>query len=1047
MRKLFTILCVLLLAVPLVAQQRTGNIYGKILDEEGSPLPGVTVTLTGSRVGAMTTITNAEGVYRFLSLAVGSDYVVKAELDGFNTNIQEGIVVEIGVNTQVAITLEQGTLEEEVTVVAATPVVDVKKTTVSTNVNQEMLQSLPTARDPWVVLQMAASVMVDRENVGGSESGQQSSFVAKGSDTKDQNVYSMDGVVITDPAAIGGSPTYFDFDAFEEMNITTGGADVTVQTGGVALNMVTRRGGNQLSMGGRIYMTDQKFQADNLTDEYIAEGIEGTTRVRDIKDIGLNFGLPVIKDKAWFWMSYGRQDIKTTIITGANDDTILENYAAKLNFQLIPQNRFEAFLHIGKKEKFGRSASATYPSGFHQRGKYHFGTPIFKLQDEHMFGNDLFVSAKFAFSDAGFGLRPMIDEDVEHLRIYDITTDSEHNSYYWYVYSRPVYQYNILLNYFNDNLLGASHEVKFGVEYANRNQAYESSSPGNMRAWENYNEETVDITGDGLRDIVNELADPTYNGVDFSNLRRWRVFRGGYGNDFVKAFSAYISDTISFGRFNLTLGLRYDLQKPQIEPYSYKAVVDEGLGSAVWENYVTSRTTPLIDQILPGLEIAAIENEYLRYSVLSPRFGLSWDATGDGRTIIKLSGSMYGDFMGTGTNGRLRPRGTGGTLNFWWVDNGDMMVDYTELYWRWADGYAPYRVFDDAGNFIGDWDDARSINEWSGYDYQNPGQYTESATTVDPNFNSPRTMELILTAERELMPDFGIALDISYRRYDMFTWRADYYPEDSHVRSQEDYMIAGYIPDQIGEFSTGEAAGKPWYVLAPGPHGAATDYEYYTNWDTDRYNDYWGFDFRATKRLSNRWMMNGSFSYQIQNAHYGSQGYADPTDIWALEGQPYSALIGGASGKISQYVFSRWLFKVQGLYQLPWDFDVSFTLSAREGSIIRNQVHMSDSTLPNPNGRGRNDVDLSLFGSERLDPLVNMSFRLQKVVRFSDNGRLYLMADIFNPFNFSTMNRRYQRDLGRYYANTGNFSSNSTNYLANEILNPRLLRLGIRFQF
>ncbi len=80
--------------------------------------------------------------------------------------------------------------------------------------------------------------------------------MARGATNDAQNVWAMDGMVITDPAAIGASPTYYDFDAFEEMNITVGGADVTVQTGGIALNMVTRRGGNRVSLGGRFYLTD-----------------------------------------------------------------------------------------------------------------------------------------------------------------------------------------------------------------------------------------------------------------------------------------------------------------------------------------------------------------------------------------------------------------------------------------------------------------------------------------------------------------------------------------------------------------------------------------------------------------------------------------------------------------------------------------------------------------------------------------------------------------------------------------------------------------------
>ena len=87
-------------------------------------------------------------------------------------------------------------------------------------------------------------VLVDRVNVAGSESGQQSNvFVAKGADAKD-TMWSLDGVVITDMAAIGASPTYFTFDTFDEVSFATGGNDVRMATGGIGIGLVTKRGTN-----------------------------------------------------------------------------------------------------------------------------------------------------------------------------------------------------------------------------------------------------------------------------------------------------------------------------------------------------------------------------------------------------------------------------------------------------------------------------------------------------------------------------------------------------------------------------------------------------------------------------------------------------------------------------------------------------------------------------------------------------------------------------------------------------------------------------------
>ncbi len=162
MKKFLVVLSVLLFAVTLTAQIRTGNIYGKITDTEGNPLPGVSVTLKGPQNAPLTTVTGATGVYRFVSLSPNNEYEITAELSGFKKAIKTGVIVQLLANVEMNLTMEVGTLEEQVTVVAQTPIVDTKKTTVGQNLDKETMQSLPTARDPWVVIQLAPSIMIDR---------------------------------------------------------------------------------------------------------------------------------------------------------------------------------------------------------------------------------------------------------------------------------------------------------------------------------------------------------------------------------------------------------------------------------------------------------------------------------------------------------------------------------------------------------------------------------------------------------------------------------------------------------------------------------------------------------------------------------------------------------------------------------------------------------------------------------------------------------------------------------------------------------------------
>ena len=116
-------------------------------------------------------------------------------------------------------------MEDVITVTAESPLLDERRISTGCTVSQTELEKIPTARDSYAVLQTTPGVLTDRVNVGGNESGQQSAYVGPGNGA-DQAVWSADGSVITDMAALGSSPAYYDFDAFEEMRVTIPEAEV-----------------------------------------------------------------------------------------------------------------------------------------------------------------------------------------------------------------------------------------------------------------------------------------------------------------------------------------------------------------------------------------------------------------------------------------------------------------------------------------------------------------------------------------------------------------------------------------------------------------------------------------------------------------------------------------------------------------------------------------------------------------------------------------------------------------------------------------------------
>ncbi len=355
-----------LLAVSAFAQLQSGNIFGKVQAKDGSVLPGVTVTLTG--VGAPNSfVSDAQGAFRFINLAPGT-YTLKAELAGYGTATRAGITVNVGRNADVTLTLNPS-VSESITVTAEAPLLDVRKSGTAISVGKVELEKIPTSRDPWTILQQAPSVLVDRINVGGNQSGQQSVYIGKGT-TSDQNTWNVDGVNITDMGATGSSPLYFDFDSFEEMQITTGGSDPRIMTPGVQLNMVTKRGTNDFRGSSRYFYTPGSYQTTpnvpNEASTYLAQ----TNAINYVRDYGAELGGPVWKDHLWLWVADSENKISNqassavsagVVKVGAFDNIILRDKNAKLNGQFTASNSAVGFYTWGDKVRNRSPAASSWP--------------------------------------------------------------------------------------------------------------------------------------------------------------------------------------------------------------------------------------------------------------------------------------------------------------------------------------------------------------------------------------------------------------------------------------------------------------------------------------------------------------------------------------------------------------------------------------------------------------------------------------------------------------------------------------------------------------
>src|SRR6516164_2752370 len=135
------------------AQVSTGEIFGKATDGTGAVTPGVTVTLTGpALIQPIVETTTETGAYRFPRIPIGT-YEVVFELAGFKRYVRSDIIIQAGFNAEVNAKLELSTVQETVTVTGESPVVDTQSTTMASSFTKEMLESIPNARDPWVIIE------------------------------------------------------------------------------------------------------------------------------------------------------------------------------------------------------------------------------------------------------------------------------------------------------------------------------------------------------------------------------------------------------------------------------------------------------------------------------------------------------------------------------------------------------------------------------------------------------------------------------------------------------------------------------------------------------------------------------------------------------------------------------------------------------------------------------------------------------------------------------------------------------------------------------
>lgn len=926
---------------------RTGTIYGNVLDENQAPLPGVTITLSSDLMPAQTAISGSNAGFRFVNLPPAI-YSLRFKLQGFAEVEQQDVPVSVGGNVELTIVMKPS-LEEVVTVIAETPIVDVRKTGSSSTYSAESMVEVPNGRDPWFIVGLTPGIDSSRVNTI-SSSNAQAIFFSRGGKFEN-NVWNYDGVNHTD--AFGGlSPTYYDFDAFSEIQINTAGNDPSIQTGGVAINLVSKRAGNRWSADGSFYFVNEDLQSTNTPDELKENppsnpdtGLpaKGSNRIKENYDYGFDLGGPIIKDKLFAWAAYRHYRIETFDVFDVSQATKLIDYNFKLNLNWNSEHESQAAFFKGLKEahRFFWGSSLMEPESAWDQSSTP-GQGIWTATHTWIPNDHALINARYGYIGSGFRLNPVGGIDVPIIYLYQIR--HWENTYLAVDPSeQPAHDINADIDYFKEHLLGGDHEFKFGFEYKTTN-VHTFSSNGNGVLIVDYNQTTPKgpLTSGYLyaQHAVNLKV----------NMQR---------------VSFYGTDTYRKDRLTLNLGMRFDYQTGKNKASSVPAV-------------------PGYESFVGPLEYSGGDSD-IHFSNVSPRIGATFDLTGKGTTILRGNFARYYDSLDPQFVGFTNPMLAYSGAAFAYENrNGDRVITPDEI----IDGPFYYN----------------GLTE-NGFDLN---QFLQNKI-VDPDLSSGWNNEFVAGVEHQIITDMSVSANYIYRKYGNLTVDPRGIPIGV---STSDYVLEGVFDKStvLGDFSV------PYFKLPfnPGDARKLTNIHDYTQTYSGldlavkkRMSNQFQLNGTVTIQTQKGNYNGGdSLAFTINGVLANTTGAIapfDPTNLPFLQGNPYAYL------GMLVYPFSEWAFKVSGIYQFPWELYAGAYLRYQQG-----YPYVIFGTIPNQ-GEKDHLILVEPIGDRRYDNVFTIDLHTEKQFQVSDYGTISAIVDVFNITNENTVLRRNQRIGGAMF--------------------------------
>ena len=976
------------------AQVQSGSILVKAVDDQGAVVPGVTVTLTSPVLPRpIVGVTDSAGVHRFSALTPAT-YVIRTSLSGFQTVTRDGVVVTQNQTVSIDVSMKVGSLTEEVTVKGETPVVDTKSASVATNLDSKLLDTTPGGKDIWSILEYKIPGLVfDLPDVGGNQAGLQRAFTSRGTPNS-QNVQLVNGVNVGDPAAIGFSMNYYEPATFENVQVTTGAQDISMGTSGTLINMVTRSGTNRFAgQFGGTYQ-GKPTQWDNVDEELKQVGFRPEAQAVDyISNANVQAGGPLVQDRLFYFGNVNNQQTHVNVpgypaisppqvpqITSGDsrDSTTIWSTSGKLTYAL-GTSRFEGYGNYQWYDKPNRGAAANVTLDSNQKEDDTF--LISQVSWNWLVSNSLVAETKVAYSNTHFPLLQKTDQqtlldNATNVRLRNAAQSQEMFRRRWQITSN--------WNYYVPKFVGGRHEFRFGFDNGYTPEDVTSSRVGNVAlTFRSQAGTAAQPAGPGTVQIFNT---PTV------------VERA------LNSTAIYGQDSYSIGRLTVIGGVRWERVEGSIPPQTHESSEYFPTGTTISGLNVALNTGGVLTQYVVRDSFDEVENAPL-WKNWAPRVSGTYDLTGQGKTVLKLSAGKYFDQVGTGTPGP-NPNGTVSQTYPWNDINGDLVFQ-------------------------------RADAVWNGFRYVGGEFGTGTVTTAIPNPNPfdpnrKRTWRREFTAglDHELFPGFRLSTAYFNRREfdaygdvssDMALWDQLYSP------------IAATDPGRDGVVGTSDDQTLTVYSLNP---GSTLVGDFAVN--DDRLGiKYHGVEIVGTKRYSGGTTILAGYTYSRETQ-----------DLLSLE-NPNDARVNaeGISGG------RRHNFKASGSAELPWNLLFGANLLVMSGQPITRTVQIGACTATITTGclnQGNDTVNAEPRGSVELPGRYQIDLRVGRFFNVAGQ-RFELAVDAYNLSNANTVyavrtgtgltNVRYANDPANPVTQIPTFMSPTG------ALGPRIIRLNFTYWF